>query len=58
MACLPSFHVAGENGAVMPLADAVQHMHLDLARPMPHAKARRPTQKLEQVVSQINGVNS
>jgi hypothetical protein len=58
VARLPGFYATGENGAIVPLTDAVQEMHLDLVRPVLHAKARRRSQKLEQVVSQINGINS
>jgi hypothetical protein len=58
VARLPGFYATGENGAIVALTDAVQEMHLDLVRPVLHAKARRRSQKLEQVVSQINGINS
>src|SRR5205807_7018343 len=38
--CFPRLDIPREGGAVVPLADAVQHVDLDLARAMLHAKAR------------------
>src|SRR5438876_8707878 len=38
--CFPRLDIPREGGAVVPLADAVQQVDLDLARAMLHAKAR------------------
>ena len=53
VACLPGLQAAGKNGAIVAVADAVQQVHLDLARPVFYAKARRSSKKLEQIISQI-----
>jgi len=56
--CFPRLDIPREGGAVVPLADAVQQVDLDLARAMLHAKARRSSKKLEQVVSELRRINS
>ena len=53
MACAPGLQAAGKDGAIVAIADAVQQVHLDLARPVFYAKARRSSKKLEQIISQI-----
>lgn len=58
MACFPRLDIRRESGAIVPLADAVQQMHLDLARALLQAKARRSSKKLEQVVSELHRINS
>ncbi len=58
MGCLPGLDTRQQNGAIVPLADAVQQMHLDLVRALLHAKARRSSKTLEQVVSQLRRINS
>ena len=58
MACFPGLDTPQQNGAIVPLADAVEQMHVDLVRALLHAKARRSSQKLEQVVSQLRRINS
>jgi len=58
VACLPGLQASDENGAIVAVADAVQQMHLDLGRAMLHAKARRRSKKLKQVVSQLRRINS
>ena len=58
MACLPGLQASGKNGAIVAVADAVQQVHLDLARPVSYAKARRSSKKLEQVVSELRRINS
>ncbi len=58
MACFPRLNTPGEHGAIVPLANAVQKMHLDLAMTVLHAKARRGSKKLEQIVSQLRRVNT
>jgi hypothetical protein len=58
VACLPGLHASGKNGAIVAGADAVQQVHLDLARPVFYAKARRSSKKLEQVISQIRRIDT
>jgi hypothetical protein len=53
VACLPGLQASGKNGAIVAVADAVQQVHLDLARPVFYAMARRSSKKLEQIISQI-----
>src|SRR6266576_872316 len=43
--CSPRLDIPREGGAVVPLADAVQQVDLDLARAMLHAKARRSSSR-------------
>jgi len=47
-----------QSGVIVPLAHAVQRVHLDLARAMLHAKARRSSKKLEQIISQIRRIDA
>src|SRR5713226_164628 len=56
--CFPRLYRAGENGAIVAIADAVEQMHFDLVRAVLHAKARRGSEELEQVVSQFNWINA
>ena len=56
--CFPRLDIPREGGAVVPLADAVQQVDLDLARAVLPAKARRSSKKLEQVVSELRRINS
>jgi hypothetical protein len=56
VACLPGLQASAKNGAIVAVADAVQQVHLDLARPMFYAKARRSSKKLEQIISQIRRI--
>ncbi len=58
VARFPRLDIPRESGAIVPLADAVQQVHLDLAQAMLHAKARRSSKKLEQVVSELRRINS
>ncbi len=58
MTGFPRLNTSREHGAIMPLADAVQKMHVDLAMTVLHAKARRGSKKLEQVVSELRRVNT
>src|SRR5439155_22444875 len=58
VAGFPGLDPRQQNGAIMPLADAVEQMHLDLIRALLHAKARRTSKTLEQVVSQLRRINS
>jgi hypothetical protein len=58
VACFPGLDTPQQNGAIVPLADAVEQMHLDLVRALLHAKARRSSKTLEQVVSQLRRINS
>jgi hypothetical protein len=58
VACLPGLQASAKNGAVVAVADAVQQVHLDLARPMFYAKARRSSKKLEQIISQIRRIDT
>jgi hypothetical protein len=58
VACLPGLQASGKNGAIVAVADAVQQVHLDLARPMFYAKARRSSKKLEQIISQIRRIDT
>ncbi len=58
MACLPRFDVTGEDGAIVPFADAVRQLDVDLAPAMLQAEARRSSKKLEQIVSQLRRLDS
>ena len=58
MACLPGLQASAKNGAIVAVADAVQQVHLDLARPVFYAKARRSSKKLEQIISQIRRIDA
>jgi len=58
VACSPSIQASGKNGAIVAVADAVQQVHLDLARPVFYAKARRSSKKLEQIISQIRRIDT
>ena len=58
VACFPGVDTPQHNGAIVPLADAVEQMHLDLVRALLHAEARRSSKRLEQVVSQLRRINS
>jgi hypothetical protein len=55
---LPGLQASAKNGAIVAVADAVQQVHLDLARPVFYAKARRSSKKLEQIISQIRGIDT
>jgi hypothetical protein len=58
VACLPGLQASAKNGAIVAVADAVQQVHLDLARPVFYAKARRSSKKLEQIISQIRRIDT
>ena len=58
VARLPRLYASGQNGAVVPVADAVQHVHLDLVGAVFDAKAGRSSKKLEQFVSEVDRLNS
>jgi hypothetical protein len=58
VACLPGLQASAKNGAVVAVADAVQQLHLDLARPVFYAKARRSSKKSEQIISQIRRIDT
>ena len=58
VARLPRLYASGQNGAVVPVADAVQHVHLDLVGAVFDAKAGRSSKKLERFVSEVDRLNS
>jgi hypothetical protein len=58
VACSPSLQASGKNRAIVAVADAVQQVHLDLARPVFYAKARRTSKKLEQIISQTRRIDT
>ena len=39
VACFPGLDTPQQNGAIVPLADAVEQMHVDLVQALLHAKA-------------------
>jgi hypothetical protein len=58
VACSPSLQASGKNRAIVAVADTVQQVHLDLARPVSYGKAQRSSKKLEQIISQIRRIDT
>jgi hypothetical protein len=56
--CLPSFKQASQNGAIVSLADAIEHMHLELVRAALHSQACPRPQIREQIVSKLSRIDS
>ncbi len=58
MSRLPRLDVAAQDCAIVPFADAVQEMCVDLRGAALDGQARRVSQEFEQVITQIWGVNA
>jgi len=54
VARLPRPYASGQSGAVVPVADAVQHVQLDLAGAVFDAKAGRSSKQLDYFVSEVD----
>jgi hypothetical protein len=55
---LPRKHTPLDDLVIVPLADAVQEMCVDLSGAELDGKARRGSQELEQIIAQVRRVNT
>ena len=58
MTSFPRLKHSSKHGAIMPLANTVEKLHVDLALTVFYAEARRGSKELEQFVSQLRRVNT